>query len=472
MDFVGRKDDLARLDVHLQAVRETGTGRLVSVRGRRQVGKSRLVTELVSHAGLPSFWHSASRQATVTEDLSRFSADARTDSDLPDRDLVADVAFSAWEPALRALATALPDTPTIVVIDELPWLWERDPGFDGALQKVWDRLLERRPVLMIVIGSDIAMMSRLGEHDRPLYGRMREVVVEPFTVADTGLAIGEDDPAEAFDATLVTGGYPRLLQEWRRHGDRGAFLRAQLADENSDLCVIGGRVLDAELPADVPARAVLTAIGGRGERTFTAVGSASGVSAASLSRALQVLQDAKRLVAVDRPLSAVVSRETRYRVADPYLRFWLRFVEPALPDIGRGRADLALARLDAGWSSWRGRAIEPLVREALHRLAADDPRLGGAAAIGGWWPRTNRPEVDLVGVDRLPSGRVTVVGSVKWREREPFGSRDLAALTRDAAAVPGGADAPLLAVSRAGGAPGETGAVPVLTPADLLRAWA
>jgi hypothetical protein len=66
----------------------------------------------------------------------------------------------------------------------------------------------------------------------------------------------------------------------------------------------------------------------------------------------------------------------RYRVTDPYLRFWFRFVEPHLAGIARGRADLAVASLAAGWPPWRGVVIEPVVREA-HRVS---PRAGGGSA--------------------------------------------------------------------------------------------
>ncbi|HMR49488.1 MAG TPA: hypothetical protein PKE40_09505 [Arachnia sp.] len=34
----------------------------------------------------------------------------------------------------------------------------------------------------------------------------------------------------------------------------------------------------------------------------------------------------------------------RYRVADPYLRFWLALLGPYLPEIERGRGDRVLAR--------------------------------------------------------------------------------------------------------------------------------
>lgn len=176
------------------------------------------------------------------------------------------------------------------------------------------------------------------------------------------------------------------------------------------------------------------------------------------------------MVAVDVPLSTKPSRDRRYRIDDPYLRFWLRFVEPNAADIGRGRSDVVIARVREGWSSYRGRAVEPLVRESLARLAAVDRRLGGTAVVGGYWTRTGDLEVDLVGGDRSPvARRITFVGSIKWKERAPFDRRDLDALLATRARVPGGSAAPVLAVSRGGvKAPGIDAA---FTAADLLRAW-
>ncbi|HWG01957.1 MAG TPA: hypothetical protein VG164_08945 [Trebonia sp.] len=57
------------------------------------------------------------------------------------------------------LAAVLPDSPAVVVLDELPWLAEQDNIFDGALQTAWDRLLSRRPVLLLLLGSDLHMFT-------------------------------------------------------------------------------------------------------------------------------------------------------------------------------------------------------------------------------------------------------------------------------------------------------------------------
>ncbi|MGH9065216.1 MAG: AAA family ATPase, partial [Acidimicrobiales bacterium] len=184
-DFVGRTADLRCLDRHLDVVRG-GKARMLSVRGRRQVGKSRLVTKFLERSGLPQLFVTGSRQATLTDDLARFSEDARLSSTLPGADLLAGGTYTNWEQALRAVAAALPTNgPGIVVLDELPWLLERDPGLDGTLQKLWDRVFERHPVLVVLIGSDLSVMELLASHDRPLYGRTKEVVVTPFHVKDT-----------------------------------------------------------------------------------------------------------------------------------------------------------------------------------------------------------------------------------------------------------------------------------------------
>ena len=62
----------------------------------------------------------------------------------------------------------------------------------------------------------------------------------------------------------------------------------------------------------------------------------------AVSRATDILTGTKRILAVDIPAGDKGSRLKRYPVADPYLRFWFRFVEPQLRNIEVGRSDLAL----------------------------------------------------------------------------------------------------------------------------------
>jgi len=95
-------------------------------------------------------------------------------------------------------------------------------------------------------------------------------------------------------------------------------------------------------------------------------------------------------------------------------------------------------------------AIEPVIREALRRIIDNLP--GDTRAVGGYWTRTNDPEIDLVGADRAPiAQRISFVGSIKWRDSHSFDNRDLAELVVHRSQLPGADETtPLLAISRAG----------------------
>lgn len=472
MSFVGRERYLGKLEEQLADVMQTGEGRFVLVRGRRRVGKSRLVDEFLRRASAPSLYFTASRQPPAAE-LAAFAHELAA-SDIPGADVTASMsAPDSWADALDAVA-ALASTagPLVVVIDEFPYLGEGDDGLavEGAFQKAWDRKLQGLPVLLVVIGSDLAAMRALADYDRPLYGRpTATIAVRPFSPLEVAELTGLEGRA-AIDAYAVVGGFPFVAGSWRRSDTVASFLERSMTDPSSPLIVDGERMLAAELPPSVPARRVLSAIGG-GERTFTGLSRAAELQHTSLSRALETLVDDKRMVAVDSPLSARAARNRRYRVADPYLRFWLTFVEPALPDVERDRGELAARRILERWPDYLGGAVEPIVRESVERLLPDE-RFGTGTYVGRYWTRTGTTEVDLV-VGERPTAptEVSCLGSIKWRARKRFDRRDTDALAQSAAAVPGAsAKTRLVGVSAAGFT--TSGLDIELGPDDLLAAWA
>jgi uncharacterized protein len=467
--FTGRRQELSQLQDELDGVRRSGDGAFLWVRGRRRVGKSRLVEEFAERCGASYVFFRAPRRE-LPEALRRFSA-AVAESSLPSAGLFADgAAPESWVAALRLAAQGADrKTPAVIVIDELPYLVESDRGFDADLQEAWDRHLQHLPIVLIAIGSDISTMDALTDHGHALHGRpTRELMVRPFSPAEVAELLALE-PAAAFDAYMVVGGFPSLATTWRKSWDRRSFLEHALADSYGQFVVNGERILGGELGEHPQARQVLEAIGA-GERTFSAIRDASGVfNAASLNNVLKLL-GAKGIVAEASPYAAPPAKKSkRYSIADPYLRFWLRFVGPSIDEIDRGRSDLAIARIEAAWSAYRGKAIEPLVQRAVERLLPDR-RFGAARYVGGYWTRSNDVEVALIGAD-LPDPRsVAFVGSVKWRERARFGAADVRRLARLQVAVPGAEDALLVGVSRSGFA-ADAGLDVALTPADLLAAW-
>jgi AAA+ ATPase superfamily predicted ATPase len=468
-DFVGRRRELDALDRALAEVRSglgsTRPGQCLILRGRRRIGKSALVEEFVRLSGVPYVFHTA-EIGFGADPLTEFTR-AVGDSALPDAAVCAEATPGNWAAALRQLAGILPDDRvSVVVLDEVPYLMDEGGSFESVLQRAWDRELSRKPVLLLLIGSELSMMEALTSYGRPFHQRGTDMSIGPLNPGDVAAMTGLR-AAEAFDATLVTGGLPIVCARWRHGEDLWHFLARELANPVSPLLASAQLSLAAEFPDHAYARAVLGAIGS-GERTFTNIArAAGGIAHSTLTRATDLLID-KRIIAGDLPISLHPSKERRYRITDTYLRFWFTFLGPHLAEIDRMRSDLTLERIRRGWTSWRGRAIEPLVRESLARLL---PARGipAAPAVGAYWTRGNEVEIDIVGADRGPIAKeLLFLGSIKWLENAPFDDHDLLALQRHRDRVTG-APIPLIAATRSGSSTDRLDAV--FGPDELLHHW-
>ncbi|MGH2879363.1 MAG: ATP-binding protein [Solirubrobacteraceae bacterium] len=471
--FVGRDNELRELFREFELVRRTGRGRFLWIRGRRRVGKSRLVQELCNRSNASYCFYQAPRRSRL-EALADF-AEAVRESSLTAAEAFEGASYNSWPAALRAAAAgAQASQPAILVIDELPYLTALDEGFAADLQKAWDRTLQTSPILLVCVGSDVRMMDTLLGERSPLHGRpTREMRIEPLSPAAVAEITGAPSAAEAIDRYLIVGGLPPLASSWAPSASLREFLTEALRDDQTPFVTTALRIMASELERDLQAKKVLEAIG-YGDTAHGRIQSRSGVKGNTLTAALEVLTETKRMVSRELPYAAPPGRTTAtYTIRDPYLRFWLRFIGPHLGELERGRPDITTARVMRDWSAFRGRAVEPLVREGVEQLLVDtalSERLGGARHVGSWWRRDHAIEVDLVGADAPEPSRVGFIGSVKWRESEPFCSSELRNLASARAAVPGAGEAKLIVVSRSG-VDRDVEADAVFGPEELLAAW-
>lgn len=474
--FVGRETELRELSRLLREVQASGTGRALAIRGRRAVGKSTMVEELLIRKQPPHAFFSAAKDQPSAEALHGFITELEGSSLPVAQPLAQGLRPQSWEAALRLLASSCAQAQSedgkqifCLVIDELPWLSEQEPSIEGLLQSVWDRHLSKLPMLLILIGSDQHMMERLEGYDRPLHGRVRPMRLQPLNPAETAAMMGADAKT-ALEAYCILGGLPQLAATWRRNDTIRRYLGRELADPTSALIVAGERILASELPPHSSPRAVLFAIGA-GEVEFSKILSRSGIGRTSLTASLHALAE-KQIVSRETPIAAQrLGKLTRYTVADPYLRFWLRFIAPNLPLLERRRGDLVLQRILEGWSAFRGRAIEQVVRACIES-ALPDERFGQARFVSGYWTRGNDIEVDLVGVDDDHRPQIaSFVGEIKWREQAPFSREDASGLAAVRPHVPCTTpETMLIGVSFSGFAAGCKLDLR-LGPEELLAAW-
>ncbi|GAA2537293.1 hypothetical protein GCM10010435_00320 [Winogradskya consettensis] len=228
--FIGRQLEIETLNALLTRVRaatnDPKPGQCLLMRGRRRIGKSSLVEAFVHLAGVPSVFYSAAPSSIELQDFTQ----AVASSTLPDRAVFEDAQPGNWSAAFRQLAGILPDDqPSVVVMDEVPYLVDQVDAFEGVLQRAWDRELCRKPVFLILIGSDLSMMEALNSYGRPFHQRGREMILGALNSAEVGQML--DLPAaEAFDAALITGGLPQLCAEWTPGAGLWDFLSMELAN--------------------------------------------------------------------------------------------------------------------------------------------------------------------------------------------------------------------------------------------------
>jgi hypothetical protein len=89
--------------------------------------------------------------------------------------------------------------------------------------------------------------------------------------------------------------------------------------------------------------------------------------------------------------------------------------------------------------------------------------------VGAWWNRDASRQYDVVAADATGE-RIVSIGSIRWRERSPFGQRELHDLAEGRGVVPRAGGAGLLAICPGGVGKGVRPDL-TFTPDELLGAW-
>jgi AAA+ ATPase superfamily predicted ATPase len=304
----------------------------------------------------------------------------------------------------------------VVILDEFQYLVASDPGLESTIQRFWDRWdSDGVPVLLILSGSALSFMDQLLSGARPTYGRSAfRPLLLPLTYRDcSAFAQAKSSPANLIERFAVFGGTPQY-QRWA--GQRPLF------DAIERTCLLP----DAPLHSD-PEHLIREEAGIRepGPYFGTLQAIAEGYTGTSaIAGRLQIKQQLatkflSRLlelgyVARVEPLEPGGRAAGRgyWKIADPYFRFWFRYVFPNRSRLARGRTKELLTEIRRDLSTFVGRIFEDCCREWVGRYSS----LGdGALEIGSWWSRQSDVEVDIVTLTKKGYG---LLGSCKWSTRQ------------------------------------------------------
>jgi AAA+ ATPase superfamily predicted ATPase len=421
LPFLDRGDEARRLKAFLGG----SEGGLAVLHGRRRLGKSRLLLEVLPRARA-IYYVADDREATLqrralAEEISRL---------MPG---FADVTYPDWDALLRRFWAEAPRR-TVLAIDEFPSLVASARELPSLLQKQVDAPTGGSVHLVLTGSSQRLMQGLVLDRSAPLFGRAREILrVGPLPAGWIREGLSLRNAVAAVEAFAVWGGVPRYWELAAAQPSLSGAIEQLVLSPLGVLHDEPRRLLLDDLSETTQATSILALIGS-GCHRISEIAARLEKPATSLARPLARLLELG-LVRRDVPFGSTVrdSKRTAYRLDDPFLRFWFRFVESSRSRLEAGQAARVSREVAKDLRAHVGGVFEDLVRESVPRSRYLG-RIWGPAA--SWWgPGVDRSPMEIDVVAESEDASTLLVGEVKWSRRVDW-RREEATLRRKAANLP------------------------------------
>lgn len=365
--FIGRKNELARLKV----LHKKKTPNLVVVKGRRRVGKSRLINFFASSCRENRLWDFAglSPQEGMNDQSQRnhFARQLATHLRLQP------FTFQDWTDAFEHLSSHI-KFGDIILFDEISWMGSKDPSFIPKLKAWWDK--QQLPIMVVFCGSVSTWIEENILNSTAFFGRINlTITLEPLPIRDANKLLrtsgfkGSD--YDTYKLLSILGGIPWYLEQITP-GQTVDDLIKQLCFEKDSLLVLEFDRIFHDL--------------------FNGKGASYKKILNSLKDGIKTLADVRKITGF--PHSGTLSsfmehliiagfvskqnlwsfktnkplKQSLYRISDPYMRFYLKLIEPQRNKIDlNGFQNASISSL-AGFEAHIGLQLEQLLLQNRNAL--------------------------------------------------------------------------------------------------------
>ncbi len=395
--FVDRTEEIELLERRL-----SGNAEFIVVYGRRRIGKTTLLLELLRRNG---GIYLLARETSSVDNLKRFSERmAKAFND----ELLRKNPFQNWDAFFEYLNQKSMDR-LIVVIDEFPYLVKGDKTLPSILQEYWDLKLSRGKIYLVICGSSVSMMEKILGYKSPIYGRRTgQIKLHPFDFFNAREFLPNYSIEDFVKAYSILGGTPAYLLEFSDESSIEENLRSYFKPDSflySDALFI----LREELDEPRNYFAIMEAIA-RGKTTLGEIMTETGLERSLIGKYLSVLSELE-LVRREIPVTASrKSRRGRYYINDPYFTFWFRYVHPNADLIETNQGELLVDIVMNDLPTYVGGIFEDVAKQFIIRL--NKAGIFRFTRIGRWWHKNE--EIDLVALNE--DEKKVLFVEVKWKE--------------------------------------------------------
>jgi AAA+ ATPase superfamily predicted ATPase len=209
--FIGRQGELKELKLLLSRK----TAALVVIKGRRRIGKSRLIEEFAKGKNFLRFEGMApTRRTTAQAQREEFARQIHQQLGIPGLHNLRD-----WGDLFTLVAESTKKEEIIILFDEITWMGSRDPVFLGKLKIVWDQYFQKNPNLILILcGSMSSWIEKNIIGSTGFLGRISlKLNLEEMSLYECNTLLKahgfKGSVQEKFMLLAVTGGVPWYIEQ-------------------------------------------------------------------------------------------------------------------------------------------------------------------------------------------------------------------------------------------------------------------
>jgi uncharacterized protein len=401
MEFIDRENELKLLEGIRKRSEKSAT--MTVITGRRRIGKTTLT--LKAFEGRPFLYLFVVRKNEILlcqEFIEEISKGLKTE-------VLGE--FNSFARLFEYLLVQSASKPFTLVIDEFQEFLNVNSSVFGEMQKLWDKYKPTAKMNLILCGSVHSMMKRIFEDEKePLFGRASERInLQPFSVdvlknlLKTRFTDIKNKDILAF--YTITSGAARYVELFC---DKEIYTLSQMIKEifreNSLLIDEGKNVLIEEFGRDY---AIYFSILSLISSSKTSRPDIESILQKDIGGYLEKLENEYMVIRSVRPfLAKPGGKIQRYAINDNFLSFWFRFVYKYRSAVEIGNYKYLQAVVKRDFDTYSGLFLEKYFREKI-ALSGD------YTAIGNYWEKGNRNEIDIVAIDDM--NKKVLIAEVKMK---------------------------------------------------------
>ncbi len=408
-EFYDRNSELILLREKYETVSQMNAGAMLTIYGRRRVGKTELVKQFLSEIKEPNlyFYVGVSQRPIIFNNLAETIKEQIGDT----------VRIETAEDFLKYVVNKSKSGKFILVLDEFQRFLDVAPEMISSLQNYWDSVLKNNRIMILLLGSSIGMIQKImGSRVGALYGRAQKIKISPFRYSDFRLMFKELNEEEKVVRYGVFGGTPYYLEKTKICKDTFESINNLILKKDSELSDEPKNLLEYEnVKNHAKYNSILQSISS-GKELLKEIQDFTKMPVTHLPQYIDKLDRLLDLVGRKDPVLGK-ERLGRYQTKDNFFKFWYRFILPNQTPLNLGNTKFVSDIIKQDLNSYIGRIFEDIAKELL--ILYNTKEIKGLKLnfenIGSWWDRDNN-EIDILAYNLKEKS--FLLGEVKWTNKQ------------------------------------------------------